>query len=159
MYITALPSHICLFCSRIYLFARPFSMNRTTDLRKHGEKSVLVKKQGVAIEEDVLKNFIKFDDDRVSWDILPRPWRSFIDHEERLLKSFALPALLNPVFGTRAKVFGSGLMTSNQYCRARQEIMQDHLVTRSILPLSLLTAVLWKTARIARAEDKSLVID
>ena len=51
-------------------------------------------------------------------------------NEERLPESFSIPALLNPLFGTRAKVVGSGLMTSNQYRRARQALlsqMQDHL--------------------------------
>ena len=110
-------------------------MDRTTDLRKRGEKSVLVKKQGVSIEEDVLKNFIKVE----TMDPLIEEYREtysqnlgdrLLINEERLPESFALPALLNPVFGTRAKVVGSGLMTSDQYRRARQALlsqMQDHL--------------------------------
>ena len=36
-------------------------MDRTTDLRKRGEKSVLVKKPGVSIEEDVVKNYVKVE--------------------------------------------------------------------------------------------------
>ena len=36
-------------------------MDRTTDLRKCGEKSVLVKKPGVSIEEDVVKNYVKVE--------------------------------------------------------------------------------------------------
>ena len=99
-------------------------MDHTKDLRNRGHKSVLVKKVGVVVPEDVLKNY-----DRVEvMDPLVGEYCKLYtkDLSERigldatyLPPDLTHPVLMNPMFGTKSYIVGSGLLTGAQYTRAR----------------------------------------
>ena len=110
-------------------------MDRTKDLRKHGELSVLVKRAGATISDSILNNYVKVEEmdplleqycDTYSKDLAKR----LAVDSENLPDSLALPTLLNPMFGSKHTIIGSGLMTEKQYDNARNLLirrMQDIL--------------------------------
>ena len=114
-------------------------MNRTTDLRDRGERTVLVKKANAVMNNDDERDYTEV----VEMDPLIETYRRVYanDLEERIgIKSYKLPAalgvttLLNPMFGLKPKVVGSGLMTDAQYDEARFDLlyqMQDILDEKS----------------------------
>jgi hypothetical protein len=114
-------------------------MNRTTDLRSHGENTVLVKKVGSIITGEVLRNYsCVLDMD----DVIEKYRHVYANNlenrlgikKDKLPEALSISTLLNPTFGLLPKIVGSGLMTGNQYRRARVDLickMQDILDTRS----------------------------
>ena len=111
-------------------------MNRTTDLRNRGQKTILVKKPSVVISDEVQRNYQSIIDMDPTIEIYRDLYAK--DLEERLnLNSTKLPpalaisTLLNPMFGLMSKIVGSGLMKDEtQYNMARSSVirmMQDVL--------------------------------
>lgn len=46
-----------------------------------------------------------------------------IDNDE-ISPALSLPALLNPMFGDKSRIVGSGLMTEKQYIKAEADLLQ-----------------------------------
>ena len=110
-------------------------MDRTKDLRSRGDKTVMVKKSGANVAAEETKNFVKVEtmDPLIEeyCKIYPKDLaeRLGVDRDQ-LPAALAIPTLLNPLFGTRHKIVGSGLMTERQYILARSSLlrkMQDIL--------------------------------
>ena len=110
-------------------------MDRTTDLRKRGEKTVLVKKEGVAIDEEIKKNYVKvevMDPTIVEYrKIYAEDLAHRLQLNDNILpEAMGTTALLNPLFGPKSKIVGSGMMTYSQHRKARLSLlskMQDIL--------------------------------
>ena len=93
-------------------------------MRKRGEKSVLVRKAGVAIGNEIARNYLQVE----TMDPMIEKFRSLYsrDLSERLgINEKSLPphltfgVHLNPMFGAEERVIGSGLMTRTQYERSK----------------------------------------
>jgi hypothetical protein len=104
-------------------------------LRSHGEKTVLVKKGGSIITVEVSRNYsCTLDMD----DAIEKCCHVYANNLENRLsikkdkmpEALSISTLLNPTFGLLPKTVGSGLMTGDQYRRARVDLickMQDIL--------------------------------
>jgi len=100
-------------------------MDTTKDLRDRGDKTVLLKKSGVTVPDEVSKNYTKVE----TMDPLVEHYcelytedlteRLGLD-EEVLPTSLTFPVLLNPAFGPHKRIVGAGLLTEEQYQRGRQ---------------------------------------
>ena len=92
-------------------------------MRKPGDMSVLVKRSGAVIDDEVAKSYVKA---KTVVDPLVEEYCHvyYSDLSERLgIDNHGLPAplvttLLNPLFGTRTKVEDPGLMTEGQHSLA-----------------------------------------
>ncbi len=95
-------------------------MNRTTDLRSHGDKTVLVKKVGSIITGEVLRNYSCILD---MDDVIEKNRDVYANDLEKRLgimntklpEALFISTLLNPTFGLLPKIVGSGFMTGNHY--------------------------------------------
>jgi hypothetical protein len=103
-------------------------MNRTIDLRAHGEKTILVNVGGSELDSDKELDYLEV----IDMDPLIQTFREVYaeDLVERIgLDSRKLPValgvatLLNPMFGLKSVIVGSGLMTDAQYDAARNELI------------------------------------
>ena len=98
--------------------------DRTKDLRNRGEKSVLVKKAGVTACPSKERNYSKVE----VMDPLVEKYCSLYTQdltsrigldEEELSAALTFHVILNPMFGKKSQVVGSGLLTSDQFHRTR----------------------------------------
>ena len=106
------------------------SHRRTTrDLRKRGEKSILVKSSKAFVDDDQEMEYLSVIDmetpvedyrELFSTDISNRLCLS----ERRLPDALAIPTLLNPMFGQRKVIVGSDLMSDPQYNKSRNRLLQ-----------------------------------
>ena len=98
--------------------------DRVKDLRKRGEKTILVKKSGVEVDPDVAKNYDKVE----LMDPMVETYCKL--YVEDLAKRvgldgtypsplFTTHVLINPMFGLRSRIVGTGLLTSEQYARGK----------------------------------------
>jgi hypothetical protein len=111
-------------------------MNRTADLCSRGDKTVLVKKVGSIITSEVLRNFSCILD----MDDVVEKYRDVYANDlekrlgmmnKKLPEALSISTLLNPTFGLLPKIVGSGLMTGNQYRRARTNLICKFRVDNS----------------------------
>ena len=104
-------------------------MKATKDLRKRGEKTILVKTSATVLstEANEYKQVIEMDSTikeyrkLYSSDLAKRLQLN----DPRLPDSLSIPALLNPLFGLKNQIVGSGLMSESQYCAARNHLLND----------------------------------
>ena len=105
-------------------------MKATKDLRKRGEKTILVKTSSATVlstEANEYKQVIEMDSTineyrkLYSSDLTERLQLN----DRRLPDSLSIPALLNPLFGLKNQIVGSGLMSESQYCAARNHLLND----------------------------------
>ena len=103
-------------------------MNRTIDLRARGEKTILVNVGGSELDSDKELDYLEV----IDMDPLIQTFHEVYaeDLVERIgLDSRKLPValgvatLLNPMFGLKSVIVGSGLMTDAQYDAARNELI------------------------------------
>lgn len=103
-------------------------MDRTKDLRKRGERAVLVKRPGVDIGDES-SNYVKVEAmdpvieeycDIYSSDLSERLQLD----DDTLPDALVLPALLNPLFGNERRIEKSGLMTGSQRRRGTARLLQ-----------------------------------
>ena len=104
-------------------------MDRTKDLRKRGEKTVLVKKPGAQIDLNILSQHTKVEVMDPSIVKYSKIYTEDLSerlglNDASLPNSVAFPALLNPMFGNEKLIVESGLMTEMQYNRAKSRLLQ-----------------------------------
>lgn len=101
----------------------------TRDLRKRGEKSILVRSSKAFVGDDEEKEYVSTIDmekpvedyrELFSADINRRLCLS----ERRLPDALVIPTLLNPMFGQRKIIVGSGLMSDSQYNKSKVRLLQ-----------------------------------
>ena len=109
--------------------------DRVKDLRKRGDKTVLVKRSRVEVSTDVAKNYDKVE---LMDPMVERYCKLYTeDLAQRVGLSGQLLAplltthvILNPMFGLRSKIIGAGLLTEPQYDRGyMREFQFDHLIS------------------------------
>lgn len=100
----------------------------TTDLRKRGEHTILVKKAGTAVDDEVDKGYVTTETMVPCVEKFRELYSS--DLEERLQlngdtlpEAYSIPALLNPLFGMEKRIVQSGLMNQSQYYRAKRTLI------------------------------------
>lgn len=103
-------------------------MNRTLDLRARGEKTILVKVEGSELDRDKELDYLEV----VDMDPLIQTFRKVYAEDlverigldrRKLPVALGVATLLNPMFGLKSNVVGSGLMTDDQYDAARNELI------------------------------------
>lgn len=135
LYTSLLPIFVFDLIRNICLASDISHMDRTTDLRKRGEKTVLVKKEGAVIDEETLKNYVKVEVMDSTVAEYCKIYAEDLAHrlqltERQLPEALGTTALLNPLFGPKSKIVGAGMMTLSQYIKARTSLlskMQDIL--------------------------------
>ena len=105
-------------------------MTRSPDLRRRGEKSILVKREGSFLSDDEERNYSKVvqmeDVIEVYRDTYAKDLEKRLNlNDDRLHKAMSISTLLNPIFGLKPRVFGCGLMSDRQYDRARKDLVQN----------------------------------
>jgi hypothetical protein len=104
-------------------------MNRTTDLRNCGQKTILVKKPSVVISDEVQCNYQSIINMHPTietyCDVYAKDLEERLDlNSTKLLPALAVSTLLNPMFGLMSKIVGSGLMTDEtHYNMARSSVI------------------------------------
>ena len=101
-------------------------MTRSTDLRRRGEKRILVRRDGSFVTDDDKQNYSEVVDMKDVIEIYRATYAN--DFEQRLsLKDDKLPTamsvstLLNPIFGLKPRIIGCGLMSDRKYDTARMD--------------------------------------
>lgn len=98
--------------------------DRVKDLRKRGDKSILVKKGGTVVDHDEARRYDKV----VTMEPMVERYCSlYVEDLSRrvgLSDKYLSPlltnhVLLNPMFGLRSNIIGSGLLTESQFDRAQ----------------------------------------
>ena len=105
-------------------------MTRSPDLRRRGEKSVLVKREGSFLSDDEERNYSKVvqmeDVIEVYRDTYAKDLEKRLNlNDDKLHKAMSISMLLNPIFGLKPRVVGCGLMSDRQYDRARKDLVQN----------------------------------
>ena len=104
------------------------SKNRTKDLRKRGEKTILVKSSTAVVDEATANEYSyviemkKCVEEYRSLHVTDFSRRMGIE-ERTLSDGLALPALINPMFGPMLLIVNSGLMSQSQYNRAKRTLL------------------------------------
>ena len=106
------------------IHADAVSINQASDLRKRGEKNVLVHRAGVAVEPGVSRNYLQVEEMHPLIeqyrDLYCDDLKDQLGLEDRKLPvSLTWGVLLNPLFGLEETVVGSGLMSQTQYDSAK----------------------------------------
>ena len=122
---TMLSSHYVSDCHTDILH-----MTRSPDLRRRGEKSILVKREGSFLSDDEERNYSKVvqmeDVIEVYRDTYAKDLEKRLNlNDDRLHKAMSISTLLNPIFGLKPRVVGCGLMSDRQYDRARKDLLQN----------------------------------
>ncbi len=99
-------------------------MDRTVDLCRHGDKTILVKKEGAQIDPDEERNYVRVE---TMHPCIVKYWSLYADdlsqrlglNETRLKPEFTFSVLLNPLYGLEKRITGAGLLTTTQYYRAK----------------------------------------
>jgi len=112
---TMLSSHYVSDCHTDILH-----MTRSPDLRRRGEKSILVKREGSFLSDDEERNYSKVvqmeDVIEVYRDTYAKDLEKRLNlNDDRLHKAMSISTLLNPIFGLKPRVVGCGLMSDRQY--------------------------------------------
>ena len=103
-------------------------MNRTLDLRARGEKTILVKVEGSELDRDKELDYLEV----IDMDPLIQTFHKVYAEDlverigldrRKLPVALGVATLLNPMFGLKSNVVGSGLMTDDQYDAARNELI------------------------------------
>eukprot|EP00956_Cyclotella_meneghiniana_P033656 scaffold98044_cov37-Cyclotella_meneghiniana.AAC.1 len=102
-----------------------------TDLRKRKNDSVLVVRDGAEFTDDVDE---KLFDETVDMDPTIETYRDeYVKDlarrlgmdDDRLPAAYTITALLNPMFGLKPAIVGSGLMNETQYQNAREGLLRE----------------------------------
>jgi hypothetical protein len=108
----------------IAIYADFSQMDRIKDLCKRGKKTLLVKKSGVEVGQEVAKNYtkVKLMDPMVE-EYCKLYTKDFSKHMgfngKYLPSSLTNHVLLNPMFGLQSRIVCSGLLTEDQYLKAK----------------------------------------
>jgi hypothetical protein len=100
-------------------------MERTVDLRKRGDKSILVRKEGALVDSDNDEsNYVRIETMHPSIENYRSLYAEDLSqrlglNETRLKPELTFSVLLNPLFGLEKRIVGAGLLTSTQYYRAK----------------------------------------
>jgi hypothetical protein len=108
----------------IAIYADTSHMNHIKDLCKCGEKTVLVKKSGIEVGQEVAKNYTKVElmDPTVEeyCNLYNKDFSKRIGFDDKYLPSLLTNhVLLNPMFGLQSWIVCSGLLTEDQYSKAK----------------------------------------
>jgi len=107
--------------------------DRVKDLRKRGDKTILVKKSGVEVDPNVAKNYDKVEimDPMVQCycELYVEDLAKRVGLSDRLLSPLLTThILLNPMFGLKSRIVGAGLLTSLQYEKAKMRELQVRIL-------------------------------
>ncbi len=99
-------------------------MDRTVDLRKRGDKTILVKKEGAQIDPEVESNYVRVETMHPS---IAKYQSLYADdlsqrlglNETRLKPELTISVLLNALYGLQKRIVEAGLLTATQYSRAK----------------------------------------
>jgi hypothetical protein len=100
-------------------------MDRTVDLRRRGDKTILVKKEGALIDPEVDEsNYVRVETMHPS---IAKYRTLYVDdlsqclalNKSRLKPELTFSVLLNHLFGLEKRIVGAGLLTKTQYLRAK----------------------------------------
>jgi hypothetical protein len=99
-------------------------MDRTVDLCKRGDKTILVKKEGAQIDPEVKSNYVRVEMMHPS---IAKYQSLYADdlsqclslNETRLKPELTFFVLLNALHGLQKRFVGAGLLTGTQYSRAK----------------------------------------
>jgi hypothetical protein len=99
-------------------------MDCIKDLHERGKKTVLVKKSGVEVGQEVAKNYTKVElmDPTVEeyCKLYTKDFSKRISFEGKYLPDLLTNhVLLNPMFGLQSWIVCSGLLTEDQYSKAK----------------------------------------
>ena len=100
-------------------------MDRIKDLRRRGEKTILLKKSGVEVAPEVARSYDKVELMNPAVQKYCLLYCKNLSERLGLNESSLPPAytnhvLVNPLFGSKQKIVGSGLLAEGQYIRARR---------------------------------------
>ena len=124
------------------MYADVSRMDRTKDVRKRGEKVVLLKRSGVSVLPETASNFMKVE-------VMDPSVQKYCDlYADGLANRIGLSAarmphylsigiLLNPLFPSRKAIVACGLMTDEQYAAARERKSFILCALVSLHPLSI----------------------
>lgn len=106
------------------IYADISRMDRTKDLRKRGEKTVLIKTAGTNVIAEISKNYTRVETMHPLVERYCTLYTEDLKHrvglnETYLAPSLTIPVLLNPLYGKKSKIVGSGLLSEAEYNRAR----------------------------------------
>ena len=105
-------------------------MRATKDLRKRGEKTILVKTSSATVSSTVANEYKQV----IEMDSTINEYRKLYSsdlterlqlNDPRLPDSLSIPVLLNPLFGLKNQIVGSGLMSQSQYRAARNHLLNN----------------------------------
>ena len=100
-------------------------MDRTVDLRRRGDKTILVKKEGALLDPEVDEsNYVRVETMHPS---IAKYRSLYVDdlsqrlglNESRLKPELTFSVLLNPLFGLEKRIVEAGLLTKTQYLWAK----------------------------------------
>jgi hypothetical protein len=116
-------------------------MERTVDLRKHGDKSILVRKgEGALVDsDDDESNYVRIETMHPSIENYRSLYAEDLSqplglNETRLKPELTFSVLLSPLFGLEKRIVGAGLLTSTQYYRAKSGKYYASLHLRASIP-------------------------
>jgi hypothetical protein len=96
----------------------------TVDLRKRGEKTILVKKASSTVSAHIEKKFkVEVIDPMIEKYrmLYAQDLAQYVGlNENHLPNDLTFSVFLNPLFGLEQRIVGSGLLTMAQYARARR---------------------------------------
>jgi hypothetical protein len=96
----------------------------TVDLRKHGEKTILVKKASSTVSAHIENKFkVEVMDPMIEKcrTLYAQDLTQCVGlNENHLSNALMFSVFLNPLFGLEQRIVGSGLLTAAQYARARR---------------------------------------
>ena len=123
-------------------------MNRTIELCARGEKTILVNVGGSELDSDKELDYLEVVDMdplvQIFCEVYAEDLVERIGLDRRKLPvALGVATLLNPMFGLKSNVVGSGLMTHAQYDAARNELiceLQD-IMDETAPPVYIATAV------------------
>ena len=99
-------------------------MDHTVDLHKHGDKTILVKKEGAQMNPAVESNYVRVE---MMHPLIAKYQSLYPDdlcqhlglNETRLKPELTFSVLLNALYGLQKRIVGAGLLTAAQYSRAK----------------------------------------
>ncbi len=99
-------------------------MDRTKDLCKPRDKTVLVKKEGAQIDPEVESNYVRVETMHPSiakyWSLYEYDLSQHLGFNETGLKpELTLSIFLNALYGLQKRIIGAGLLTATQYSRVK----------------------------------------
>ncbi len=116
-------------------------MDRTINLRKRGDKTILVKKAGAQIDPEVESNYVRVEMMHPSTAKYQSLYTDDLSqrlglNETRLKPESTFSVLLNALYGLQQRIVGAGLLTATQYSRAKSGKLACLHVSSSAIAIS-----------------------